>query len=137
MSDRIRIEVLGYPRERAFDQRWRATVTGPIVCDGFTQFELESLRGRRVRFVENDFPYAVAPGICHNLVWSDIPLGRNEIVHIVDKALGKKKMWLGFVNPSALQSIKTIYHVHVLSTSRTQAGPSTESGCVHLHLPDG
>lgn len=67
-------------------------------------------------FMENDFPYALPESTKHYLIWAHKPIP-DEMVHVLFKenipnADGKE--YLFFTNPPALQSVKTIHHVHIL-----------------------
>lgn len=67
-------------------------------------------------FVKNDFPYNLAPGIEHYLLWSDHVMSADEIdIHLQSDPIAKQSSSrLTFVNPVELQSIPDIHHVHVL-----------------------
>jgi Protein of unknown function (DUF3605) len=68
-------------------------------------------------FVPNDFPYHVAPGIEHHLLWCCAgPLSEREVAELVE-VHRPAASWqvLRFVNPPRLRSIKAIWHAHVLS----------------------
>jgi hypothetical protein len=71
-------------------------------------------------FVLNGFPYHVAEGIENHLLWSAAgPLAEEEVVELLEQHR-PSSTWetLRFVNPPKLQSIKAIWHTHVLSRRR-------------------
>jgi hypothetical protein len=67
-------------------------------------------------FVQNDFPYHLQPGIEHYLLWSDRIMLDEEVEEYLrsDPVARQSSSWLAFVNPTELQSIPEIHHVHVL-----------------------
>ena len=70
---------------------------------------------RQVVFVKNDFPYNLAPGIEHYLLWSTHDLSDEEIeAYLEAHPVAGCEARLVFVNPQELQSIPEIRHAHVL-----------------------
>ncbi len=67
-------------------------------------------------FVKNDFPYNLQPGVEHYLLWSDRVMLDEEVEGYLrsDPVARQSSSWLTFVNPTELQSIPEIHHVHVL-----------------------
>lgn len=70
-----------------------------------------------VIILPNDFPYSVTPGIHHILLWSQIPLTRPYIQHILESNYGSYE-WVYFVNPPEIQSVRKLPHVHVFMRRR-------------------
>ena len=61
----------------------------------------------------NEFPYHVADGISHHLVWASFPIDYSlHVLPLIDLHF-KGKEFLSFVNPPHLQSILTISHYHI------------------------
>ncbi|GAA5815160.1 hypothetical protein MFLAVUS_008666 [Mucor flavus] len=72
-----------------------------------------------VIILPNDFPYSVAEGIYHILLWSQIPLSRDYIEDILESNYGHKEYeWVYFVNPPEIQSVRKLPHVHVFMRRR-------------------
>ena len=71
-------------------------------------------------FVQNDFPYNLASGIEHYLLWSDRAMSNDEVeAYLHTHPIARQSSaWLTFVNPLQLQSIPDIHHVHVLLKMR-------------------
>ncbi|KAI7905308.1 uncharacterized protein BX663DRAFT_559482 [Cokeromyces recurvatus] len=68
----------------------------------------------KVIILPNDFPYSVDKGIQHILLWSQTPLARNYIEETLESNYGRKSYeWVYFVNPSEIQSVRKLPHVHV------------------------
>ncbi|KAI7875832.1 uncharacterized protein EV154DRAFT_569382 [Mucor mucedo] len=70
-----------------------------------------------VIILPNDFPYSVTPGIHHILLWSQIPLTRLYIQHILDTKYAEFEC-VYFVNPPEIQSVRKLPHVHVFMRRR-------------------
>jgi len=74
----------------------------------------ESLRGVRVAWLPNDFPYAFEEGIAHHIIWSTEQLSATELDAVIKAEVpGHETQW--WVNPPALQSVRSLWHAHVLS----------------------
>lgn len=72
-----------------------------------------------VIILPNDFPYSVAAGIHHILLWSQIPLSRSYIQDILQLNYGQQDYeWVYFVNPPEIQSVRKLPHVHVFMRRR-------------------
>ncbi|CAG8520653.1 11145_t:CDS:2 [Acaulospora morrowiae] len=88
----------------------------------------------------NDFPYTrIDPSITHYVLWSKFPFDPNSSEEIerfseatfnsdIDNVEGntngvKKKEWLFFINPSTLQSIKSVTHAHILVRDAVDSEP--------------
>jgi hypothetical protein len=72
-----------------------------------------------VIILPNDFPYSVAQGINHILLWSQIPLTRDYIEEILESNYGHQVYeWVYFVNPPEIQSVRKLPHVHVFMRER-------------------
>ncbi|CEP19289.1 hypothetical protein [Parasitella parasitica] len=72
-----------------------------------------------VIILPNDFPYSVEKGIQHILLWSQIPLSRDYIEHILESNYGSANYeWVYFVNPPEIQSVRKLPHVHVFMRQR-------------------
>ncbi|CAG9467840.1 unnamed protein product [Pedinophyceae sp. YPF-701] len=102
---------------------------------------MPALRGRRVVWTVNDFPYAMAPGVEHHVLWSDGPLTRSQLCAVASAEREGYK-WGYFVNPPSLQSVREIWHAHVLSVRGQPPGCALEGGGRttpprHRGLPSG
>lgn len=66
-------------------------------------------------FVENEYPYYFndSKNIKHYLIWALKPLEYCEIVNILRESNIKYCDWTWFVNTTAKQSIKDLWHCHV------------------------
>lgn len=66
-------------------------------------------------FVENEYPYYFNDNetIKHYLIWALKPLEHCEIVRILKKSNIKYCDWTWFVNTTAKQSIKDVWHCHI------------------------
>eukprot|EP01026_Neomeris_dumetosa_P048286 TRINITY_DN4175_c0_g1_i6.p2 TRINITY_DN4175_c0_g1~~TRINITY_DN4175_c0_g1_i6.p2 ORF type:complete len:109 (-),score=2.52 TRINITY_DN4175_c0_g1_i6:284-610(-) len=63
---------------------------------------------------DNDFPYYLEDGIEHHVLWCTEPLQHEEILQVIQQYReGYETTY--FVNPPQLQSIKGVWHAHVLS----------------------
>jgi hypothetical protein len=72
-----------------------------------------------VIILPNDFPYSVAEGISHILLWSQIPLARDYIEDILETNYSHTLYeWVYFVNPPEIQSVRKLPHVHVFMRLR-------------------
>lgn len=67
-------------------------------------------------FVENIYPYDFYKNdnIKHYLIWSIDPLQYEQINNIVKSNAIDFSEWLWFVNSSATQSVKDLWHCHIL-----------------------
>ena len=83
---------------------------------------------RSVRFVPNDFPYHVTPGIEHHIVW--VASAAGDVSALTEAELAAEvqshkpaKAWetLTVVNPPRLQSVTNVWHAHVFSRPRADA----------------
>ena len=83
---------------------------------------------RSVRFVPNDFPYHVTPGIEHHIVW--VASAAGDVSALTEAELAAEvqchkpaKAWetLTVVNPPRLQSVTNVWHAHVFSRARAPA----------------
>ncbi|KAI8637850.1 hypothetical protein BD408DRAFT_406121 [Parasitella parasitica] len=87
-----------------------------------TKLRFEPIQDRNrppVVILPNDFPYSVEAGIQHILLWSQIPLSRDYIEHILESNYGHKQYeWVYFVNPPEIQSVRKLPHVHVFMRQR-------------------
>jgi hypothetical protein len=70
------------------------------------------MNGASAKWMRNEFPYDVK-GTEHYLVWSTKPLVINVVQNIARKRVGGREI-LCFVNPDNLQSVKDVWHAHVL-----------------------
>ncbi len=72
----------------------------------------------------NDFPYALEAGIEHHCVWSAAGEVPPQALQAVLDAHRPPAHWhaLLFVNPRHLQSVRNVWHAHVLSRPRTTGG---------------
>lgn len=72
-----------------------------------------------VIILPNDFPYSVAEGISHILLWSQVPLAHDHIEDILETNYGHELYeWVYFVNPPEIQSVRKLPHVHVFMRQR-------------------
>eukprot|EP01024_Parvocaulis_polyphysoides_P073753 TRINITY_DN9509_c0_g4_i3.p3 TRINITY_DN9509_c0_g4~~TRINITY_DN9509_c0_g4_i3.p3 ORF type:complete len:149 (-),score=9.82 TRINITY_DN9509_c0_g4_i3:213-659(-) len=69
-------------------------------------------------FKAKDFPYYLEEGIEHNVLWCTEPLMEEEIQQVL-KSYCKDRETTYFVNPPHLQSIKGVWHAHVISRRRS------------------
>ena len=83
---------------------------------------------RSVRFVPNDYPYHVTPGIEHHIVW--VASAAGDVSALTEAELAAEvqshkpaKAWetLTVVNPPRLQSVTNVWHAHVFSRPRAGA----------------
>lgn len=81
----------------------------------------ESLRGVRVAWSENEFPYAFECGVEHHCIWCTRPLTEAEVAAVVaaERAGMEAVHW---VNPPSLQSVRAVWHAHVASRAGPGAG---------------
>lgn len=87
----------------------------------FDQVENDSKGRPPVIILPNDFPYSVAPGIHHILLWSQTPLTRDYIEEILESNYGHQMYeWVYFVNPPEIQSVRKLPHVHVFMRQRVE-----------------
>ncbi len=87
---------------------------------------------RQVRFVANDYPYTMTPGIEHHIVW--VASAAGDVCSLVPEALEAEVQrhrpadaWetITAVNPPRLQSVTNVWHAHVFSRPRAQAPAET------------
>ena len=80
---------------------------------------------RQVRFVANDYPYTMTPGIEHHIVW--VASAAGDVVALEPEALAAEverhrpaEAWetITAVNPPRLQSVTNVWHAHVFSRPR-------------------
>jgi hypothetical protein len=66
-------------------------------------------------FVENEYPYYFNDNenIKHYIIWALKPLEYSEILHVLGKSNIEFIDWTWFVNTSAKQSIKDLWHCHI------------------------
>jgi len=64
-------------------------------------------------FVENDFPYSLATGIEHYVLWVDGPLEEKDVEEWLNKNAKKDcdKIW--YLNLNTLKSVKDVNHAHI------------------------
>eukprot|EP01127_Copromyxa_protea_P007508 TRINITY_DN17404_c0_g1_i2.p1 TRINITY_DN17404_c0_g1~~TRINITY_DN17404_c0_g1_i2.p1 ORF type:complete len:155 (-),score=28.95 TRINITY_DN17404_c0_g1_i2:35-499(-) len=75
--------------------------------------------GKVIKFVPNDYKYALDPSISHYLIWSTVPLKNEEIEAIIAEKLPQNEYESIYsVNPAHLQSIRNVYHAHVFFVSK-------------------
>jgi len=81
---------------------------GVTVSDVITK----KMKGRPIAWMRNEYPYDV-DDTRHYLIWSTYQLSNERIEEIATRhAQGRK--FICFVNPSYLQSVKDIWHAHVI-----------------------
>jgi hypothetical protein len=76
---------------------------------------------RIITFIENDFPYALEPGIKHMVLWSNSELAKDDVLTTIAESVETWKNQDGvlveeyvyFENPAHLKTIPGIFHVHV------------------------
>jgi hypothetical protein len=67
----------------------------------------------------NDFPYDFEAGVKHYCLWCTVPLSRNTIIYeIALKFCPDEYDYLFFINPPSLQSIRNLWHCHVMVRQR-------------------
>ena len=83
---------------------------------------------RAVRFVLNDYPYTVTPGIEHHIVWvaradGDVcALSPDELqAEVARHRPAAEWETQTAVNPPRLQSVTNVWHAHVFSRPRAAA----------------
>jgi hypothetical protein len=64
-------------------------------------------------FVENEYPYHFNENIKHYLIWALKPLDYCEIFQILKESNIEYCDWTWFVNTTAKQSIKDLWHCHI------------------------
>ena len=70
----------------------------------------------------NDFPYDFELGIIHYCLWSTVPLNEEEIQSEIEARFDPKQYdSLFFVNPPSLQSIRDLWHAHVMIRPRASS----------------
>lgn len=63
----------------------------------------------------NDFPYDFEAGVQHYCLWSSQPLSYEEIISEIHSKFDQEDYdHLYFVNPPSLQSIRDLWHCHVM-----------------------
>ena len=117
IGDYVLCRVFGWEAQPAGDGKLRAV---PPV--GFA---------RTVRFVANDYPYTLAPGVEHHIVWVASPAGDVSALSpeaLVEEVLRHRpaEAWeaLTAVNPPRLQSVTNVWHAHVFSRPRPRPEPA-------------
>lgn len=65
------------------------------------------LKGQDVVFTYNKFPWHLAPGIIHKIIWSKRPLEKR----VIESLIPRNAIW--FKNSLANQSRPDIWHCHV------------------------
>mmetsp|Transcript_36111 Transcript_36111/g.80358 ORF Transcript_36111/g.80358 Transcript_36111/m.80358 type:complete len:167 (+) Transcript_36111:107-607(+) len=79
-----------------------------------TELELQEASASMTVWRPNDFPYHFEASISHHVLWSSSPLSNEEVEkHIAKNLPGYEAVW--FVNPPELQSVRSIWHCHVLA----------------------
>ncbi len=100
--DRVIERVFGYPAL-------------PTAGCGKLAVQIPEPRGTRLVLRPNDFPYNLASGLRHDVLWSEGgPLDEVAIAAYIALNFAGHET-LHFVNPPALQSVPTIFHVHIIS----------------------
>jgi len=71
-----------------------------------------------ISFVPNDFPYNVELDIEHWILWGLEKMDPEEVKLYLDSKMvdvdGKVVPYVSFVNPPETQSVRNLFHVHVL-----------------------
>ncbi|ORX89042.1 hypothetical protein K493DRAFT_319020 [Basidiobolus meristosporus CBS 931.73] len=80
---------------------------------GWVDSKGDPVPGEDFKLLPNDFPYKLDPTIQHLVLWCRKPFTREEMAKILSAELPGKE-FLFFVNPKALQSIRTVYHAQVM-----------------------
>jgi len=90
---------------------------------------------RAVRFVANDYPYTMTPGVEHHIVW--VASAAGDVTALSAEELSAEVLrhrpaehWetLTAVNPPRLQSVTNVWHAHVFSRPRAaQTGAPAEA----------
>uniref|UniRef100_A0A061RV04 Uncharacterized protein n=1 Tax=Tetraselmis sp. GSL018 TaxID=582737 RepID=A0A061RV04_9CHLO len=100
MADYVKIFKLGYVPEISESGKRRASSSSKFCED-------------EVIWMGNDFPYAVEPGIVHDLIWCRKKLSLEQLQQVCQQRLSGRE-YLIFVNPEGLKSIPDVWHAHVL-----------------------
>jgi hypothetical protein len=100
-SDYIKIKHLGFSTRICKDGTLSARKTRGSLCS---------------LFIENEYPYAFVPedNIKHYMIWSLTPLGNEDVNHVIRDNNYEHSDYVWFVNDVANQSIKDLWHCHVL-----------------------
>lgn len=70
------------------------------------------MQGASFKWMRNAFPYDV-DGTRHYVIWSVTPLSTEKIREIAFLRVGGLE-FVHFVNPGELQSVKKLWHAHIL-----------------------
>lgn len=89
---------------------------GVTVSDVITK----KMKGRPIAWMRNEYPYDV-DNTRHYLIWSTYQLSDEKIKEIATRH-AQSQNFICFVNPEYLQSIKDIWHAHVI----IQDSPSSQ-----------
>jgi hypothetical protein len=84
---------------------------GVTVSDVITK----KMKGRPIAWMRNEYPYDVG-GTRHYLIWSTYQLSKERIEEIATRH-AQGRSFICFVNPSYLQSVKDVWHAHVIIES--------------------
>jgi hypothetical protein len=60
----------------------------------------------------NEYPYHLAPGITHAVLWSTVPLSPSTIIRRIRREFDGQFVW--FTNTYHRQSIPSLWHCHVM-----------------------
>ena len=74
----------------------------------------------RLVWAPNDYPYNLAPGIEHHLAWSCCGPPSSDVLEAFVTAQRPPSAYhsIVFINPRHLQSVRNVWHAHVLSLRR-------------------
>lgn len=75
---------------------------------------------RGLVWAPNDYPYNLAPGIEHHLAWSCCGPPSSDVLEAFVAAQRPPAAYhsIVFINPRHLQSVRNVWHAHVLSLRR-------------------
>jgi len=113
VGDYIQHREFGTPVERETDES--SAQFGKLKVVRELNGDIGTSNGLMITFRKNDFPYALEDEIEHNLIWSTERLTDEQILQVIERERPHALFDLiYFVNTENLQSIKNIFHVHVL-----------------------
>ena len=112
-----------------------ATVTDYLIATVFSEFSQVSFQEDGKKRAElhahdqkkakvwrkNDFPYNFEHEVTHYCLWSSVPLSQEEIMlEITTQFNPDQHDRLFFINPPSLQSIRDLWHCHVMIRPKLQ-----------------
>lgn len=102
-----------FSREKEVLQNYRKYIN-TLERNGISVREIimKKMNGHRIAWMKNEFPYDIKNSE-HYLIWSTEPLTDEKIREIATKH-ARGRDFFHFVNPENLQSVKDMWHAHII-----------------------